>query len=505
MREKITNLNLLRFISAISIFLYHCICNTNCDYGIFNYIFHQSSFFMTLFFILSGFVLFYSCADTNFENIEEIKKYLHRRICSIFPIYFLIWGIFLVATDTDAVESIVTFPFQFSLLQNFSHYNYLTNSGAWFFSCIFICYLVFPYLCLIVRQLKGKSVFGLMAFCFVLTCFVPFLINYPLHVNSYYNAFVRLWEFAIGIMLGRIFIEHKAGISSRLSNALTFLVFLFTFWGIFLLKKYVPAITLYQENLKSFSVVFGTLLIYFTSVSDSRLLDRLGKSKLVSWGSAHSLEIWCATFFSTPLTNFIANYLEKYSANTNMARIIISLILNILITILLGYYGKLSKYIIKRISLKKYLVCVAILLVSINGVKACMQYCPLRTYDFEKNHIDTSSINGIYADEGECAWIDNNCKINLLNNGTNKIVLKAGSLNAESFFEEIYIDGKFVEEIEIYPGINNYEILVPDEFKYDLIWSLELKSEYSFIPAAIYENSTDTRELTMQLYCIGSN
>ena len=48
--------------------------------------------------------------------------------------------------DIRTKKQIISFPFEFTLTQEFSHYTFLQNDGFWFLSCIWFCYLVFPLL-----------------------------------------------------------------------------------------------------------------------------------------------------------------------------------------------------------------------------------------------------------------------------------------------------------------------------------------------------------------------
>lgn len=216
MKEKITNLDILRLIAALSVFAYHSYWDMGCDYGVLNYFFSQSSFFMTLFFVLSGFVLYYNFSDRDFSDINVIKSFLTKRIMSIFPIYYFVNILYLLlqintTQETEVILDLITFPFQFSLLQCTAYYPYFLNTGLWFFSCVFICYLVFPFLTLVINQLKKGEVLFLMVFLILLCCVVPF-VGMKYGANVYSNAFVRIWDFLLGVIVAKLFIyKNKFG------------------------------------------------------------------------------------------------------------------------------------------------------------------------------------------------------------------------------------------------------------------------------------------------------
>lgn len=505
MKEKLTNLNILRFISALSIFFYHGYCNMNCDFGEMNNIFTQSSFFMTLFFAMSGFVLFYNYHDRNLEKIDEIKKFYCNRMKSIFPIYFLIWIVFLLIDfHTDVIDDIITFPYQLSLLQNVEHYFYLSNSGTWFFSCLFICYLVYPYISLIVRQINKRETLYLLVGLILLACFSPFLMD-KFGTNPYYNAFVRIWEFFIGILVAKLYIENKnKQVNDKALSTLTGLIFVFSLAGLFTLKKYVPQVNECQEMLKGFSVVFGSLLLYFFAKCKSKFWNWLGNSKIVAWGSDYSLEFWCATFFTSPICNLILyNELTKLNINTNGVRITVTFVTNIIIALLLRKYGVLSKKLISKITLKKYFLIFVVFFFVIYGIKAYVQYGPLTTYDFENKKVNVTGIKGTYADEGTYTWINNDFEVRLLNVNASKIKFKAATTKKEGVVQKIYVNNMYVGECEISADVRWHEIELPEEIANSPVLEVELKSENEYVPAEIFENSTDTRRLTMQLYFLG--
>ena len=95
----------------------------------------------------------------------------------------------LLPIETLAVQS------TFNTLFDISH-----NGGTWFISCIFICYLLYPYIQKLTKQLQQKGRFILLLLCMFLLLYQPFVVFY-FHIDrNYSNPFYRLLEFLIGVL-----------------------------------------------------------------------------------------------------------------------------------------------------------------------------------------------------------------------------------------------------------------------------------------------------------------
>ena len=145
-KEKVYSINVIRFFCAVAIFIFH-MYHSGVNFYDLNYIFSQSVVFLSTFFILSGFVLRYNYHDSDLMEKENMKKFIKKRILSIFPLYILILFIYIILDNNfNLYKNIIVMPFQFLMLHEYSHYKFTTNDGSWFFSCIFVCYLIYPYI-----------------------------------------------------------------------------------------------------------------------------------------------------------------------------------------------------------------------------------------------------------------------------------------------------------------------------------------------------------------------
>lgn len=64
--KRIYGLDLFRVISVLAIFLFHSHIHIGCSYGVLNTFINSGAIFMTAFFLLSGYVIYYTSAKYEF-------------------------------------------------------------------------------------------------------------------------------------------------------------------------------------------------------------------------------------------------------------------------------------------------------------------------------------------------------------------------------------------------------------------------------------------------------
>jgi peptidoglycan/LPS O-acetylase OafA/YrhL len=193
-KKKIPEFNIIRAVAAVCIFMYHAYYGMACDYGPLNPIIANASFYMTIFFILSGYVLFHNYHSISFDDRKELGIFYKKRILSIYPLYFFVWLVFYLWrwNQTTALDDLIAFPLQWLILQNTLIYGYLMNSGLWFFSCIMICYLVFPLLNMVFEHISISEAKYICVVLMIIIVSLPF-VSYGYNVELYQNAFGRLF------------------------------------------------------------------------------------------------------------------------------------------------------------------------------------------------------------------------------------------------------------------------------------------------------------------------
>ena len=213
--QEILSLTGLRFIAALYVFLFHIhIRWPITDYIFTNNVLNQGAIGMSLFFMLSGFVLAYRYANGN----NSYKDYLVNRFARIYPIYFIAavitipWfgvtfsnqssievflslgrGIFLVTANIFLIQA--WFP-QF--------FNYWNNGGSWSISVEAFCYLLLPLILPYLVRFSIKQLTIVVVICFLLAI-LPGLsaaLFKDMLTNVFYSMPIfRLPEFVIGICI----------------------------------------------------------------------------------------------------------------------------------------------------------------------------------------------------------------------------------------------------------------------------------------------------------------
>ena len=355
-KTRLDNLNILRGFSAFIIVLYHIKNNVGCNFGAFNWLFGHAAIWMTVFFVLSGFTLYYNYCDYSFDDFKSVKSFMRKRLASIYPTYALIWIVYFIALfkDTAVRDDIITFPMQFSLLFSVNYYNYLINTGLWFFSCIFVCYLIFPYLCSLVKTMTNRDVAVLFLFAYVLNSFLPFKV-----VGSYYSAFCRVLEFTAGICTAKIFEERKI----RISGIAALLICVVALAGNFILEKInFISLAYNQERINFFSLPMSCVCIYALSCCRAKSVKIAAKNFITTFFSEHSLGCYVGAL---PAQLIFTSLFENRVQN-NVCIFLIVFVLNIIFAVLIDKYSSFSKKIIAKIGLKKIMACyAAVLLISI--------------------------------------------------------------------------------------------------------------------------------------------
>ena len=146
---------------------------------------------------------------------NEIMLFYKKRIVSIMPMYWFIalsypiWEI--VINKGSVFNNLLLAPIELLGLQTVFHsiFGYAHNGGTWFVSCILFCYMFFPFVYNLVRELniKAKVICGFTLGCILI--YSPFLAEYLKIKDIYSNPYFRVLEFVIGILLCSIWFDVK--------------------------------------------------------------------------------------------------------------------------------------------------------------------------------------------------------------------------------------------------------------------------------------------------------
>ena len=241
--KEILSLTGLRFVAAFYVFLFHIHIRwpIASDSLAKNFL-DQGAIGMSLFFMLSGFVLAYRYADGR----STLKDYLINRFARIYPIYVvaalvtLPWiGINFINTSlADTLKWIGQlallvfsniFLIQAWFLQYFSHWN---DGGSWSISVEAFCYVLLPFFLPSLLQASMKRLFVIAAVCWLLAVLPGLsaaLFSSPTNGVFYSMPIFRLPEFLIGTctyLAIRLGFEYRFGAVLQLAVLVTFFLYL---------------------------------------------------------------------------------------------------------------------------------------------------------------------------------------------------------------------------------------------------------------------------------------
>lgn len=221
MKQNLPILTGLRFIAAFYVFIFHVNLRESLDFlgkpAVF--IISQGAVGVNIFFILSGFILFYNYHDRKMNAMEFILK----RIAKIYPVYLAGFFICLAVVSLAKIEVIdfsKVLGLNFFMLQSyFPKYSMQWyGSGSWSISTEFFFYLIFPLLMPAILKLKRKKLIIAIFVCYVFSIIPGILFN--LKVISFEISYTfppsRIWEFIIGILIACLCLKYSFTVKSKL-------------------------------------------------------------------------------------------------------------------------------------------------------------------------------------------------------------------------------------------------------------------------------------------------
>jgi len=181
---------------------------------------------VAVFLVLSGFGLTYSLAKTG--NPEDGWLGWYRgRLLRLFPMYWVAHLIYLISPFVARPEP-VDYRFVLSFLGDriypVDSIFYYINPAWWYFGLLIQLYLVFPVL---FRLLQKLGPIWFLVVCGAVTFISRYLLLVVLSTHGYYiqgvgyyvqGAFfgARLWEFALGMVLGFVYRRYPVEVENSL-------------------------------------------------------------------------------------------------------------------------------------------------------------------------------------------------------------------------------------------------------------------------------------------------
>ena len=345
------------------------------------------------------------------------------------------------------------------------------------------------------------------------------LLNHLYGVEIYQNAFGRIFEFTLGMLLCRL-AEININRASHPGKASVMPWGMFFSVGalivIYILRTRVGLVMNNQEFLKPVGAILGGGIIYFYYIEETgRGKKVIAESRVIRFFSDYSLEFWIATFFTVELYNHFLKALVSAWDNYVGLEIVVTFVVNLFFARLLKCYSRAVKKIADKIGFKRFCVSILGIFLVLILIKA-VALIP----DIVKNHnhiygmgeevifgregcnSDPYIIKGISQPEEGFAWTDGN-EVELIFNG-----LKSGKYDVQIALDGIYNKRQTVQiEINgdmVYSSVIDLENAASGiEFEVDTEETIDM---VILLPDAISPQqtgeSTDERLLALRLKSI---
>lgn len=300
---KINQLQISRFIAAISIVIFHFGQNIfpfNISYV--SFLFQHANLGVSYFFVLSGFVMIIAYGRD--KNKLYFWDFMKNRLARILPLYLFALFITLVF-NWNRFNNTNDIILNLLMIQSWFPSKATTiNFPGWSLSVEIFFYLLFP---LLLNRLYNKYPFrsimkwGLLFWIFSQLLFFlldkQFLIVPPYtSTDILYFPFLHLNEFVVGNIAGLYFIS-KINHETKHSNfwyIITVLVL------ILVLLKYQTAINMHNGLL---AIIFAVLIILISN-SDDRVSKLAAKKELVFLGEVS----FAVYILQVPVWYFFSDY-----------------------------------------------------------------------------------------------------------------------------------------------------------------------------------------------------
>lgn len=332
-KERIVGLDIYRILAVLFVFLFHSNMHIRCEYGVLTPFIRMGAIYMTAFFILSGFSLYLTWKSLDLHNIKHIKRFYIKRLIGILPLYYssAILYILFLGKET-AYQNLLLVPIEILGIQsNFnSLFSLSHNSGTWFVSCLLMCYLIYPLLQEIIKQISiKKRIIMLVVLCLILL-YSPIIVLSFQTSTIYSSPFFRIIEFCIGVVLCSFMQGHTKKNKNILFSWGTIAIeYIILIVGVTIGVKsdfYINDYMLYGW------IALPVFMLQIVSFFGVHFPKRMHESKCITYLCKISYAFFFAQFFAWKTTLYVV---DKIGTESNKARIILSFSICIVYAIIL--------------------------------------------------------------------------------------------------------------------------------------------------------------------------
>jgi peptidoglycan/LPS O-acetylase OafA/YrhL len=233
--RQIPALTSLRFVAAFMVMFGHTMGHFYSGFGYSGITYaalsNLAQMGMSLFFVLSGFVISYNYASIGSLQSAELKRFAVARVARIYPAYIAVllfnnwmWSWNYVTPIGLAAHLTLTQDWFMDTVDDIPLISQFHNAEVtWSISAEWFCYLLFPFICFALDR-NRRPLLALILTWFVILAFmywISFAAPYYYGVAGqagykfiewlgYYSPYVRLSEFLIGCFVFRIGVSLPA-------------------------------------------------------------------------------------------------------------------------------------------------------------------------------------------------------------------------------------------------------------------------------------------------------
>lgn len=297
--------------------------------------------FLTFFFVLSGFLIYYKYHEISSLDRTKLYNYFINRISRVFPVLIILISLTFLLGYYHGLysgkEAVKLYLINISLLKGFSSDYLLTGIGpSWSMSVEELFYLLSPLIFLFTRSVSSLIKFVLLFYLLgLLICLLFSLQPYQGYFSSNYfmfnyTFFGRVFEFACGIFLAMLVKGKISPLPSKppgkmilyagLAIVVTSVMLLY-----FTAKTYhimhatdsVPGIII-----NNILMPFGIVMIFYSLIYQKSMLQRFLASKIM-------VALGNSTYsFYLLHTTFVLSYIFKFTGRNVFIAFIIMIILS---------------------------------------------------------------------------------------------------------------------------------------------------------------------------------
>lgn len=200
----IKSLQGLRVLGMIGIYLFH------------SGLLLKGTFPVTFFFMLSGFVLYYSYRNKIKQlSIKQNMQWVISRMKKLYPIHLITFAMSIAIrwewlSKFKTTDILVKAILNIFLLQSLSPQNVFSFNGlSWFLSTTFILYIMAIPLIILIKNIKSIKPQYIIFLILVFQNIIIFINNNKgYELNLYTSPFFRVFDFIIGMLIAKLFISN---------------------------------------------------------------------------------------------------------------------------------------------------------------------------------------------------------------------------------------------------------------------------------------------------------